>query len=368
MIDAKEKQVVLINKKKNDERVFTLRPFVYGDEASVVECVREEYADTYYRREYYEEKLLLQEIEKGKLLLFLACDGEKTCGFQSLIRHVPYEGRIEAASQIFKKEYRGYSLPIELVKYTYEIAKAYNPGCIYASTVVFHNITQKMCEEVGMIPVAFNLGSHLSSAMHNSYALGKSEKYAQAILILPVGRHDCGMVFLHRDIAKKAEMLYSNLGVVVDIVTSLEKSEESGNESLPRLSKMDVLVNEREQSISIAVDSIGEDFLGRVEEVKKGHAEKYWTIQLILPVDRPEAIMAYEKLACMGFYFTGIRPLCSEHEQIFLQYTGDVYFCFEYSISAFFAISRCRKTIPQSCLPTGSINIACAYFSLFPRA
>ena len=50
--------MTLVSKKTNDEKTFTLRPFVYGDESSVIECVIEEYGYTYYRREYYDEELL----------------------------------------------------------------------------------------------------------------------------------------------------------------------------------------------------------------------------------------------------------------------------------------------------------------------
>ena len=56
---------------------------------------------------------------------------------------------------------------------------------------------------------------------------------------------------------------------------------------------------------------------------------KYWTIQLILPVDSEAALKAYEELVNERFFFTGVRALCSEKEQIFMQYTGDVYFNFD---------------------------------------
>ena len=320
----KERSVTLVSKKTNDEKTFTLRPFVYGDESSVIECVIEEYGYTYYRREYYDEDLLKEEVESGKLLLYLACFGDDVCGFQSLIR---FEGetRIEAASQIFKKAYRGYGLPFELVKYTYEIARSLHPSCIYASTVVFHNITQGMCEEAGMVPVAFNLGSHLTSRMHNSYKLGSSEKYAQAILILPVDKKDAGRIYIHPEISEKVKKIYLDLKVDFDIVTS----DEGHKDPAQTESRLDTSINEREQSISIKVFSIGSDLAEKVAQIQRSHSEKYWTIQLILPVDRPEAIAVCDELFAKGFYFTGVRALCSETEQIFLQYTGDVYFDFD---------------------------------------
>ena len=65
-----------------------------------------------------------------------------------------------------------------------------------------------------------------------------------------------------------------------------------------------------------------------IRDLKASHEGKYWTIQLILPVDEECAIAAYEKLKTEGFFYTGVRALCTPREQIFMQYIGDVYFCY----------------------------------------
>lgn len=323
MINASEKELSLTSHKTAKTETFLLRPFRCGDEDSVIGCVREEYGDTYYRREYYDKELLKEMTKSGRLLLFLACCGGELCGIQSLIPYAPGETRLEAASQIFRKAYRGYGLPYELVKYTYEIAGSLHPSCIYASTVVFHSITQKMCEDIGMVPVAFNFGSHLTSKMNNSFMLGSSEKYAQAILIMPVDKRDAGNIYIHSDIEETVGRLYRKLGVNYNIIN---KADAEYDEEFTDLT---VSFNEREESISVLIKTIGRDLLRRLKEILSGHTGKYWTTQLILPVDRPCAISAYEELSKEGFFFTGIRALCSDTEQIYMQYTGEVYFNFE---------------------------------------
>lgn len=324
MLDIIEKEVTLTHHKNGVEKTFILRPFRSSDEEAVIECVKEEYGDTYYRREYYDKKLLSEIIENDELYLFLAYCGDDVCGIQSIMPHAS-ETRLEAASQIFRKAYRGYGLPFELVKYTYDVARSLHPSCIYASTVLFHDITQTMCEQVGMIPAAFHFGSHLTSRMHNSFSLGSSEKYGQAILILPVDKLDAGDIYIHPEIEETVRKLYGNLGVSFNLINNADGEDA---EIAPD-SELDVSVNEREQSISITVKRIGKDLIQRVGEIKSAHNEKYWTIQLILPVDKKEAVSAYEDLTAEGFFFTGVRPVCSKTEQIYLQYTGDVYFNFE---------------------------------------
>ena len=322
MVDTKERKITLTNHKTAETKDFVLRPFLRGDADSVIEYVREEYGDTYYRREYYDRELLSETTENGELLLFLACCGDELCGIQSIIHH-PGETRLEAASQIFRKAFRGYGLPYELVKYTYMIAGLLHPSCIYASTVVFHNITQKMCEKIGMTPVAFNFGSHLTSKMSNSFMLGSSEKYAQAILIMPIDKRDAGNIYIHRDIERTVERLYRALGVDYNIISAADPDHEEERTDLT------VSVNDREESISILIRTIGRDLMERIRDILAGHSGKYWTTQLILPVNSPCALSAYEELSKEGFFFTGIRALCSGVEQIYMQYTGKVYFNFE---------------------------------------
>ncbi len=325
-MNVDKREVTLTHHKTSVEKHFVLRPFRPGDEEAVSECVREEYGDTYYRREYYDKELLHEQIDGGKLFLFMAFCGDDICGIQSIISHGPEETRMEAASQIFRKAYRGYGLPYELVKYTYEAAKALGPSCIYASTVVFHSITQKMCEDAGMIPVGFNLGSHLTSKMQNSYSLGSSEKYAQAILILPVKKKYAGDIYIHPDISDPVKKLYEKLDTSVNIIS---KVPQSASEPEAEKTVLTISVNDREQSISVKIKTIGRDLIDRLREIKSHYNGEYWTIQLILPVDEGCAIDAYAKLRNENFFYTGVRALCSEKEQIFMQYTGDVYFCFE---------------------------------------
>ena len=177
-----------------------------------------------------------------------------------------------------------------------------------------------------MVPVAFQFGSHLTSKMHNSFYLGSSEKYGQAIMILPVDKRDVGDIYIHPDIKETVSRIYQSLDVRFNIISRLPEADDQVSGSRTEL---DVSVNNREQSISITVTVIGEDFIERIREIKSSHNEKYWTIQLILPVDGKSALTAYEELAGEGFFFTGVRALCNKREQIYMQYTGDVFFCFE---------------------------------------
>ena len=48
-----------------------------------------------------------------------------------------------------------------------------------------------------------------------------------------------------------------------------------------------------------------------------------WSIQVALFTDTPLIYKQYEELRKLKFFFTGIKPLCSEREQLYMQWVGD---------------------------------------------
>ncbi len=322
-----EKKIRLKSKKTSEEKEFLLRECRTEDVDHIIECVVEEYDDTYYRRDFYDRNSLIRIMENKEIYLFAAFCGEEMCGIQSFISHIANDDIIEGATQIFKKKFRGFGLPYELVKFTYSEAVKIGANAIYANTVVFHNLTQKMCEDVGMTPVAFNFGSHLTSGMHNSFKLGRSEKYAQAILAFPMKKMNVEKLYVLPEYEKVIKELYGYFGLEVELQSGTEsfiKSQEAilNNEK----TTYTIIENNREKSIVFAVKKIGNDIEKIVKKVIDEHKERMWTIQLKLPVGSLVAIEACKRLKDLGFYFVGIRPFVKGGEHIYMQYTSDVKF------------------------------------------
>ncbi|WP_155951002.1 GNAT family N-acetyltransferase [Pseudobutyrivibrio sp. MD2005] len=296
---------------------YIIRLAEQSDVPSIINCVKEEYGDSYYRREFYDEDMLRNSLDSYNI--FLVCHGDELCGMQSMIDRRPLDTNMEAASQIFRKKYRGKGLPKELIIYTCEKAKQEGASCVYTTTVTFHNVTQSMFEKIGMVPVAVNFGSYITAKMNNSYALGNSEKYAQAILVLPLKKKNAGKIYISEHEKDLVTYLYKKLNVDFEIDTTINEPTEVASE-------ISVKVTEREQSLCIRVNKIGLDLKSVIEELQKKYAGELWTMQLILPTSDRESIWAQAKLKELGFYFTGLKPLCNEKEQIFMQYIGNVKF------------------------------------------
>ncbi len=299
---------------------YTYRLARVEDIPQIISCVKQEYGQSYYRRDFYNPKDLEKYIERKNL--FVVSDGPNLCGIQSMIDHKPEDDFIEGASQIFFKKYRGLGLPKKLVKYTYDIAKNMDYSCIYATAVTFHKITQRMCEKEGMVPVGFNFGSYITALMNNSFQLGKSEKYIQAILVLPVQKRDAKTIYVDSKTKSLAEYVYGNLKVDYKISTEEKKPQQ-------KESVIKEKINQREQELFIRVEEIGEDLVIRVKDLMKSYQGDLWTVQIILLCDCRESIWAQQELKKEGFFVAGFRPLCNKREQIYLQHIGDVKFCIE---------------------------------------
>jgi len=302
------------------KKIYTLREAEPADVAGIIACVKDEYGDTYYRREFYDEETLKTNLDKYNI--FIVSTDDDICGIQSMIDSRPIDTYLEGASQIFKKKYRGLGLPSALVSYTYEIAKEEDISCIYASTVTFHNITQRMCEKNGMIPVAFNFGSYITANMDNSFELGHSEKYAQAILVKPIKKQNAGKIYIDEQIKRIVSSLYKKLNVGFEIDTTENKPEE-------KKTQFTIKLNEREQMICVRVNNIGLDLKEVISDVINSHKGELWTTQVILPTSDVQSVWAQKQVREIGFFFSGLRPLCNEKEQLYMQYIGDVKFYFD---------------------------------------
>jgi hypothetical protein len=52
--------------------------------------------------------------------------------------------------------------------------------------------------------------------------------------------------------------------------------------------------------------------------------EKGWTIQITLSTSSPAVFYEYDQLRRLGFFFTGLKPLCGAEEQMYMQWLGDM--------------------------------------------
>lgn len=329
-VEFESKEIALSSQGDGVRRIFLLRPFLPGDEQGIADCVAEEYGDSYFKRDFYDIDKIKENAMGAHYRYFVAETGGEIAGME--IFHIykdDEEDYIEPASQIVRKQYRGYGLAAALVNYTLPLAGRMGPCALFVHAVTFHKATQAICGAYGMIPVGFRLGSFLTERMVNSYRKEQCEKYSEGIMILPVRKKDAGTVFLPEEIADFGDRIYRRLGVSHAVA------------KIPRDGYSEYLgaVRERivdEAEIVLKTDAVQRFVIVRVRKEGKDLAQKMrnliasfadepgWVIQIMLSISTPEIYCEYEELKKIGFFFSGLKPLCGSCERMYMQWAGGV--------------------------------------------
>lgn len=308
----------LYNEQKNESVVFSMRPFASGDEQGLLECIRDEYGDSYFKRDFYDVGKLREKAMGEHYVFFVAEAGGEIAGMEIFALFTENgDDYIEPASQILKQKYRGFGLAAELVAYTFPLAKMMEPQALFVHAVTFHTITQRVCGEQGMVPTGFRLGSFLAEKMHNSYPKGNCPKHSEGIMILPVQKKQAGKVYLPAQLHAYAKNIYDCLGMSYE----LSDQKESFSQAHAKLS---VVTDELQRTVLIQLLQLGDDLTDQIGKLMNSHTQPLWTYQITISSDCPAALTAYDQLADMGFFFTGIKAACGTKEQFYMQWCGDM--------------------------------------------
>lgn len=333
----RERTVILTNK-DGIKRKYLLRAFRPGDESGIINCVKEEHGDTYFKKFFYDEAALCEKAQGEEYIFFVAADvtthmtsgdiPDKLAGIEILRMFTKYgDDYIEPASQIVRKEHRGFGLSGTLVDYTFSIAKSLKPAALFSHVAMYHFITQRACEAYGMEPVGFEIGSFLTEVMKNSYLMCDVKKYSAGTLCLPVEKRDAGTVYLPDELTEYGRMIYNALGVKVCIRCG---DVFSGAKELPQNSMLELSYeNEINRYITINTITAGEDIYDQVahvtgEHIREGKNLEGWVYLLLLDIDTPVFLEQYKRFKSMGFFFGGLQPLCGIHERAFMYKVGDL--------------------------------------------
>ena len=324
--NAKPVTILLKNAKTGDEKEFIMRPYREGDEGGMMACIRSEYGQSYFKSSFYDEAWIREHAKSDDYDFFVAETGGEIAGMEIFTHFSEVDECVEPASQILAREYRGYGLSIALVDYTYDILEQMDIPSIFVHAVTFHEFTQSTCEKRGMFPVGFRLGRFLSEKMNNSYPKGRCDKYSEGIMIEPVKKREAGTIYLPEELASFGKEIYDRIQVSCDIKTSGVVSADDR----PPAGEYRIKVDEAQEFVEVLVISEGLDLVRKMTELVKTYKGKgCYSIQVALYDDTPAIFENYEKLKKAGYFFTGLKPVCGEREQLYMQWIDDWNLCME---------------------------------------
>lgn len=314
----------------------TLRGYRPGDEEGMIACIRDEYGETYFKRNFYQPDFLKKEAESGHITFLVAETGEDgIAGMLILKEFAPQESMCEIASQIFRKKYRGYGLAMPFFEYGMEILLSRDYSAAYCLPVVFHDTTQRLLYRLGMRATGFVLNVFDMAKTTHSYHNGRNSKHSQGIQIKAAGKRNAGVLYIPREHQMLCKKIYEELGVDFCI------EEENGIQraAIPPVTVLSYKQEEQHGSMEICISRIGLDLPERMEELHRRYPLKdRQTANVFLNISDINAVWAYHVLTETGYFFTGLKPLCSGNEYMVMHNSGEVEIYFEdYVVSREFA-------------------------------
>lgn len=340
--DNCREQMLELKNREGKSLTLCLRQYRTGDESGIIDCIRDEYGDTYFKRDFYLPEQIQKEARSGNITFLVAetLSGE-IAGMLILKQFYPRESMCELASQIFKKQYRGYGLAMPFFEYGMNILKARHYSAAYCLPVLFHDTTQRLLYRMGLRATGFVLNVFHMEKITHSYKRDCNKKHSQGIQIMAVEKRNAGTVYLpleHREFGRK---VYDSLGVAYRIWEETKEEKPFG------ASKVEWKQDAVQSSLEIYIHRVGEDLSRRMEELHRKYLlTGMQTANVFLNINDKNALWAYRVLTEMEYFFTGLKPLCSDREYMVLHNAGKVE-CFldEYQLSEEF--DRLRNYIKR---------------------
>lgn len=309
-----------------------MRTYRTGDEEGMLACIREEYKDTYHKKDLYEPEYFFKAAGSGKYtflaaqtkageiagMLILESTGEKTalCCMESLF---------------IRKKYRGYGLAGPFLRYGMEIAQKRKYAAACCCPVLFHDITQRLLYRMGFRATGFLLNVFNEAEMVHSFKKGKNKKKSLGLQLLPIGKRNAGTLYVppeHREFIAK---IYQNLSMKFRIVPGNRRIPENvpGGmrmpEDMPGASQMSCHEEPHRKSLEIRIWHSGMDLPERMAKIHAGYPQEgMWTVNVLLNMKERRAAWAYGKLRELHYFFTGVCSLGDAGEYMILHYAGGV--------------------------------------------
>lgn len=315
----------LYHKKNGECLKISFRTLEDRDVDGVIACIRDEYGDTYFKRDFYNPNFIREEHREGMITFLVAVtDMEEVAGVMILKSFLPNEFMIEIATQIFKKKYRGYGLAAHMFDYGMDLLQGMTCSAVYSLPVTFHDISQRLLRMKGLIGCGFIFSVLDMGKIQQSYGKCRNLKHSQGIQILAKDKTHAGILHIPSEQKGFTGWLYKKLGTTFCLADAQEAMDvRTGNRD--GSCKVMKTIDWVQSSAAITIYRTGDGLVEYMESLLEEYKNlPGFTLNVFLNVNDPGAVAAYYLLKEKGFFFAGFKPLCSENEFMVMHNPLDV--------------------------------------------
>lgn len=293
------------------------REFCAADAPGLITCIRDEYAGTYLKPDFYDPDFIVSGVEAGTFHFLVAEAEGKIVAALGLKLNPPYDNMCEWITGVVLKEYRRFGIMNVLFRMALDKMAAM-PGISagYGFSVTYHDISQRAMGRLGFMPCGFLLSVLDIQNISHSYVRDGNQKHHHIIIVRRQEKDDAGIIYVpaeHEDIARR---VYGSLGVAVAISTNV----------IPLYGRSHCRVeNDAGQaSCIIWVEESGLDLAECITSIEREYQGKNQTFNIFLNVSDERAVAAYQDLRKLGYFFAGWRPVSGTREIMVLHNPGRV--------------------------------------------
>ena len=296
------KYITLNNVRTNKTISVIFRTFEPKDVESIIYCIREEYGDNYFKPNFYNPDYLIELNLRGKVKFLIA---QRDTGEVLGILALNPNGRMcEISTGIVQKKYRGF----KLIKYLFdmaveEIQKMPDVYAAYCRTVMYHSITQHLMEKINFEPCGFLMSEFLTDDLCND---DFNLKQPHGILIRNISKAKADKIYICPEHNQFIQNIYKSLQVDAEIDNHIYNFSDK--------SQIQYDNDDSQKCCSIFVNVPGDDLIPKINEVQNKYTEPLQTFNVFLNLNHKSMNIAYEKLKSLGYFFSGLKPICSEND------------------------------------------------------
>lgn len=312
---------------KNEALSIWLREYRIGDEQGMIDCIRDEYGNSYVKAQWYSKTAIMENAITGRDIFIVAQlpNGEIAATTALAKTQGKNADVYEIIAQVVKKKYRGHGIAQRIFEYSLKLLENKNLAAVFSKPVLFHDITQRLLcglgfNATGILPNMFDL-----EVLHHSYDNGRNTKMTLGIQVMARRGQNAGRLYLpkrHRDFIVRR---YEEFCVEYEVADS----PADDYKKLPT-SSISYQYNRTHQYLEITVHAIGLDWERQLKQLLLTYPLKGKnTANVFLSINDVNAVCVYDWLFGRGFFFTGLMPLCSDKEYMIMHHMGETPFYFE---------------------------------------
>lgn len=319
---------------KNRRSGQTIEISFYTDQQAVdiaVSCLISAYGEenNYVKPEMFDKNYLLDGIKRDKMRVFAAVAADGTPAVAVTLFRQPYfENAWEMGAAAVSNSYKGFHLASAIVRHILNKFENASQPLFYAHATLFYTRAGMALEDNGFVPTGF-LYAVCDAGKHMSQLNFTSLKHTLALYIRNNGTTDVGKLYVPEHLAEFIMELYGALGISPVLVRSGSSRDASGPDATKRdisipgnPSQLSYEQDEYHLTLYIYIMTCGVDLKSRLKAIECQYTQKLQSMVLHLNINDPGAVYGYEMLKDSGYKFSGIKPLCGDHEYLLMSKFG----------------------------------------------